>query len=565
MDNFARLTPNEPINLIAVPDFDIGTLLVQPSLRRVSAGEKAESVEPRVMQTLIALAQAGGAVVSRDALIDRCWGGRIVGEDAINRCIAKVRKLAELADPPAFAIETISKVGYLLTVRGGGAPASLATDAPNTALRSPPGPTPYWLPEDSAGLPPPAAFRKRWMALIAAAAAVTACGLALAWLLLRPPAPPADRMTLRIMPFSSIGGEQARDLAATVTQTMIERMSQFEMLVVSTSNPPPGSVSVAPRYVLEGNIRTDGQSANLAVQVIETASGHLIFRGQGRMPVQAAEPAIYGATVTLVMHAEVQILRAELARYSGPPRDATDLAIRAWAVIEHLFPDHHTAELALAERAYAMEPGNMSVVAVLAVLLWEDCLASDASEGDAEGRRALALIDKVLLVHPRNLIDRHLRALLLATVGDLRAAQSDAESALADEPENPGMRETLSLVRLQQGDITGSLAVFAQGAPADDDIQARQAFAQGRLKDALNITTRIDAVAPSDWLILLFRAATQASVGQVQEARATMARAMADLPANLKHEAALRQVLWGLPDPSWNLFRQFLLTAGMPH
>jgi Tol biopolymer transport system component/DNA-binding winged helix-turn-helix (wHTH) protein len=114
MDHIPRRTPSEPIDLAAVPDFDLGALLVQPSLRRVSAGGREESVEPRVMQALIALAQAGGAVMSRDALIDRCWGGRIVGEDAINRCIAKVRKLAEVSEPPAFTIETVAKVGYLL-------------------------------------------------------------------------------------------------------------------------------------------------------------------------------------------------------------------------------------------------------------------------------------------------------------------------------------------------------------------------------------------------------------------------------------------------------------------
>ena len=69
------------------------------------------------MQALVALTEAKGAVVSRDALIDRCWSGRIVGEDAINRCIAKVRRLADLAPHGAFTIETVSKVGYGCSLR----------------------------------------------------------------------------------------------------------------------------------------------------------------------------------------------------------------------------------------------------------------------------------------------------------------------------------------------------------------------------------------------------------------------------------------------------------------
>jgi hypothetical protein len=38
MDHIPRRTPSEPIDLAAVPDFDLGALLVQPSLRRLNRG-----------------------------------------------------------------------------------------------------------------------------------------------------------------------------------------------------------------------------------------------------------------------------------------------------------------------------------------------------------------------------------------------------------------------------------------------------------------------------------------------------------------------------------------------
>ena len=109
-----RAKPGEAIDLASVSDFVLGGLLVQPSLCRFSSGDEEGSVEPRVMQALVALTEANGAVVSRDILIDRCWSGRVVGDDAINRCIAKVRRLSETTEPAAFTIETISKVGYRL-------------------------------------------------------------------------------------------------------------------------------------------------------------------------------------------------------------------------------------------------------------------------------------------------------------------------------------------------------------------------------------------------------------------------------------------------------------------
>jgi DNA-binding winged helix-turn-helix (wHTH) protein len=103
-----------PIRLAREPDFRLGGLTVRPSLCEVEAHGRRRRLEPKVMQVLVALARAGDRVVSRDALIDACWGGRIVGEDAINRCIGRLRRLAE-AFEGAFSIETVIRVGYRLT------------------------------------------------------------------------------------------------------------------------------------------------------------------------------------------------------------------------------------------------------------------------------------------------------------------------------------------------------------------------------------------------------------------------------------------------------------------
>ncbi|HEX3653363.1 MAG TPA: winged helix-turn-helix domain-containing protein [Rhizomicrobium sp.] len=117
------LKPVGPASLAGEEDFQFGDILVRPSLREVEANGAKESLEPRVMQVLVALARANGAVVSRDDLIRQCWGGRVVGEDAINRCVSKIRQLAELGGGDAFEIDTIPRVGYRLrepATRSGG-------------------------------------------------------------------------------------------------------------------------------------------------------------------------------------------------------------------------------------------------------------------------------------------------------------------------------------------------------------------------------------------------------------------------------------------------------------
>jgi TolB-like protein/DNA-binding winged helix-turn-helix (wHTH) protein len=118
------------IDLAATAAFTLGVLQVRPSVRQVLAPDGAELIaEPRVLQVLVALAQAGGDVVSRDTLIARCWDGRITGEDAVNRALAKARHVAELATPPAFVIETIPRVGYRLSVEAADA-APATSEAP---------------------------------------------------------------------------------------------------------------------------------------------------------------------------------------------------------------------------------------------------------------------------------------------------------------------------------------------------------------------------------------------------------------------------------------------------
>ncbi len=104
------------LDLAAEADFRLGDLLVRPSTCRVIGGRGEVRVEPRVMEVLITLWRANGGTVTREQLIQCCWGGRAISDDAITRVIAKVRQLANGADDrPHFLLETLPKVGYRLT------------------------------------------------------------------------------------------------------------------------------------------------------------------------------------------------------------------------------------------------------------------------------------------------------------------------------------------------------------------------------------------------------------------------------------------------------------------
>ena len=103
------------IDLAQEPEFDLGLLHVRPAKCEVEWDGSSQILQRRVMQVLVALAHARGAVVSQDDLVIRCWRGLSVTDDAIFRCISMLRKLAAGYPDPPFTIETIPGVGYRLS------------------------------------------------------------------------------------------------------------------------------------------------------------------------------------------------------------------------------------------------------------------------------------------------------------------------------------------------------------------------------------------------------------------------------------------------------------------
>src|SRR5436305_1278765 len=103
------------IDLAQEADFDLGSLRVRPARCEVEGNGASQTLQRRVMQVLVALAQPRGMVVSQNDLVNRCWRGLSVSDDAIYRCISKLRKLAADYPDPPYAIEAIPGVGYRLT------------------------------------------------------------------------------------------------------------------------------------------------------------------------------------------------------------------------------------------------------------------------------------------------------------------------------------------------------------------------------------------------------------------------------------------------------------------
>ncbi|MBK9607965.1 MAG: PD40 domain-containing protein [Betaproteobacteria bacterium] len=92
----------------------IGAFLADPAANELHRDGRTERVRPLLMDVLLRLAAAPGAVVTRDQLIGDVWPRRMVNDEVLSRAVAELRTLlGDDAKQPAY-IETLPKVGYRL-------------------------------------------------------------------------------------------------------------------------------------------------------------------------------------------------------------------------------------------------------------------------------------------------------------------------------------------------------------------------------------------------------------------------------------------------------------------
>ena len=242
------------IDLAQEAEFDLGFLRVRPARCEVEWNGATQTLQRRVMQVLVALAQARGSVVSQDDLVMRCWRGLSVSDDAIFRCISKLRKLAAGYGDAPYAIETIPGVGYRLTSSGQN------EDAPAAKSASP---------HD----------RRFRLGAMAAAAALAALLLLSAIIWIGPGSAPDGGRAIRVtvQPFDTLSNsDDARSLARRIPNEVVNELgdSQVETVLgeVEAGKKAPGTSSPAPGLIVTGLVRDDAPNVMVNVRVEDGAT-----------------------------------------------------------------------------------------------------------------------------------------------------------------------------------------------------------------------------------------------------------------------------------------------------
>ncbi|GLR46413.1 winged helix-turn-helix domain-containing protein [Sphingomonas astaxanthinifaciens] len=253
----ARTAARLPCPIQPEPPFRAGRATIDPATREAHFPGGCERLQPQNLKVLAALCAHRGQLVSRAELVERCWDGRIVGDDVINRSISMLRAFAERVG--GFTIETVPKAGY-----------RLVEEKPPRRSRTP---------------------------LILGGLILVLAALAAWWFWPhRRTDPTAPVVALRA--FTSNGERDSADLAAATTgalSTMLVAGSFHGQLLAPAG---PGDEARSD-LVIAGDVRRTGAAFVATVQVRDRRSGTLMFSRRYEAPAKTADllPEQVGAEI----------------------------------------------------------------------------------------------------------------------------------------------------------------------------------------------------------------------------------------------------------------------------
>ena len=541
---------------------------LEPDRRRLLVGGTPVALSSRAYDLLEFLVKNRNRVVTRDEIVSHVWQGMAVGENNLSVQMSLLRRaLAEHAGKEPLIVNLPGR-GYRFV---GDVTVAMPARAPG-ALRSPEPP----IQEPSARTLPTRARQPRQTWLITAGGMFILLFLLLlltgrtgwmpSWSSPSPVNLPDARLSIAVAEFTAVGNDpRTPALAADYTQAILARFGQFDDLVLFPDHEPVRP-KVPAHFRLTGSVQVNGAETVIMTRLTEAADGKLLYRGDVTMVTDATVFQQSATAMEMLLDMRPSLFRAEFALRRGPARDALDLLIESHVADGEA--GKASKALSLAEQAIQRDPTNTPARVLLSTLLTDDMLSLPATSGDEDGRRALSLINSVLLEQPRNFLFIERRAFALQALGRLNEAQATAESGLRIQPACDTLIQTLGEILMQQGDLVRARTLIKPVASyVSDDRIATLEFAEGRYAEALVETRRIIAAAPGDWnmqFTTLLEVAILSQIGKLGEAEALLIECMKTLPKDFGHVGAQRQSLYELPDDAWHRFKEGLVQAGMP-
>jgi adenylate cyclase len=398
-------------------------------------------------------------------------------------------------------------------------------------------------------------------------------------------APSADRPTLVVLPFANMTGDPEQDYFADgITEDLTTSLTRMRWLSVIARNSAftykGRAVDVrqvgrdlGARYVLEGSIRRGGDRLRITGQLVDTATGSQLWADRFDGAASDVFDLQDKVTQNVAGAIEPRLLLTEVERVRQKPVEslaAYDVYLRALWHSHRQSNEGTLAALPLLKTAMRLEPDAGLLWAMAAYCESQRCYQGwtdppgDPAEATRLARGALARSPTDPDVLWRCGFS------MVHCGGDLQQCQPLMEQALLANPNSVQALVHAGWVRIYAGEFDRAAAAFLECmrlSPLDpvsymftSGMAASRLF-QGDFAGALDWGRQALVKNTSSLTIQRLMATAHVALGQVEEARALIAEALAlnpNLRVSLSRASAFRFI------PGIDAYYERLRIAGLP-
>jgi len=425
--------------------FIFGDHVLDVERRELHRGPAPIAIGPQVLDLLVYLLQNRDRVVTKNDLIASVWGGRIVSESTLTSRINAARSAIGDTGADQQLIRTLARKGFRFVgaVREHRQPAGTGPghDVQTAQHQA------DWSTDASlaAGEATPQRQRMQRESMTSDI---------------------SERPSVVVLPFANLSGDPEQDYFADgLTEDITTALSLWHSFPVIARGSAFAYKGQAPdirkvgnelsaRYVVEGSVRKAGNRVRIAVQLIDTESGHHVWANRydrELTDIFALQDEITERVAAII---EPAIATSERKRISSrPPKDlnAWDLCIQGYALIYQGTREGNERARELFQRAIALDPAYARAWTGLAYTYSRDFRLWHTLAPEIAANKALEMARQAVRVDDTDSEAHHMLGRGFNMTGQHENALAEMRRAIELNPQNSTASWTLGGVLYTHG------------------------------------------------------------------------------------------------------------------
>jgi len=394
--------------------------------------------------------------------------------------------------------------------------------------------------------------------------------------------PLPDNPSIAVLPFDNLSGNPADEsIADGLSESIITALSKTPKMFVIARNSTftyKGKATkvqtiaedLGVRYVLEGSLQKSNDQLRINVQLIDAISGNHVWAEKYDRRVTDFFTLQDDIAMKIITALNVKLTQGERANFFATGTDNLDAylkVIQGEQVQQSFNKERVTMALKLAKEAISLDPNYPAAYYLLARVIYKE-VQIRAAKFSKMGL-ALESIEKAISLDVSYAEAIAYKGWIYTVMKQYDKGIELAERAFAMNPNSAEVCEELGLTLMLAGNCERAIKVLEKGFRSSPMPTANYFLVTGiahfyckRYEESIPLLIKSISLEPDDYMGHIFLAASYASVGRDNEAKAEAAEVVRIIPS---YSVALSEKRAPNKDPDKNkLLYNALRKAGLP-